>query len=85
MEVIVMLFACHFVPRCVARNLHRLEPFLLYQVLNVSIDRGDSESSMMPPSDFQGLIGRQRPVRLEEGRADRGLLFCLALFHLYQK
>jgi len=81
MEVVVMLLAGHFVARCITGDIYRLQPFLTHQILNVSIDRGNSQASMMTPGSFQSFFGRQRSVRLEECLTNRRLLSCIALFH----
>jgi hypothetical protein len=81
MEVVVMLLARHFVASCIAGNLHGLQPPLVHEILNVPIDRCDSETSVMAPGAFQSFIRGQRPVHLEECLTDRRFLSCIALFH----
>ena len=80
-EVVMMLLARHFVASFIAGNLHGLEPSLVHQILNVSIDRCDSKASVMASGAFQSFIRGQRPVHLEECLTDRRLLSCIALFH----
>ena len=41
LEVMMMLFACHFVARGVARDFDRLQPSFLNQPLDVSVHRGN--------------------------------------------
>ena len=81
MEVVMMFFAGYFVAGFIARHVHRLQPFFYHQILNISIDRGDSEASMMTPGGLESLIRSQRSVRFDECLADRRLLSCIALFH----
>jgi len=81
MEVVVMFLAGYFVARYITRDIYRLQPFLTHQILNVPVDRGNSQASVMAPGAFQSFIRRQRPVHLEECLTDRRLLSCIALFH----
>lgn len=81
MEMIVMFLARDLVAGCLAGNLYRLQPFLFHKILNVPINRGDSEAAMMEPGGFQSLVGRQRAICIEECVTNRRFLFCIALFH----
>jgi len=81
MEVIMMSLARNLVAGCLTGNLYRLQPFLFHEILNVSIDCGDSEAAMMKPGGFQSLVRRQRPICIEECLTNRRLLFCIAPLH----
>jgi len=81
MEMIVMGLARNLVAGCLTGNLYRLQPFLFNEILNVPIDRGDSEAAMTEPGGFQSLIRRQRPVCIEERLTNRRFLFCIAPLH----
>lgn len=81
MEVIMMSLARNLVAGCLTGNLYRLQPFLFHQILDVPIDRGNSEAAMMKPGGFQSLVRRQRPICIEECLTNRRLLFCIALLH----
>jgi hypothetical protein len=80
-EMMVVSLACRLVACRIAGNFDGLKPFLLDQVLNVSINSGDSEASMTPLRALQCFVWRQRPICFEERFADRSFLFRIACVH----
>ena len=53
-EVMVVLFARYFIAGCIARNLHRLQPFFFDEALDIAIDRPlfrDSDDGAEQPSE----------------------------------
>jgi hypothetical protein len=78
----VMGFAGYFVPRRISGDLHRLQPALVQQGLNVAIDRSFAQSRMMALRALQNLVRRQWPVGFEKGVANRRFLPGIdAFFH----
>lgn len=82
LEVVVMLFPGHFIARRIARNLYRLQPALIDQRLNISIDSGLAERRVMALRSRKDLVWREWPISFDEGIADGRLLSCVDLsFH----
>lgn len=81
MEVMVVFFACHLIASLVARDFHRLQPLILQQTLDISIERGDTQFAMMPLRSSQCLFRGQWPVAHEERIADSSFLPGLTSLH----
>lgn len=80
LEVVVMLFPSYFISRRMAGNLYRLQPALIHQGLNVSIDRSLAECRVMTLRSLQNLVRREWPIGFDKGVADGRLLPCVDLF-----
>jgi hypothetical protein len=74
-EMMMMFFARYFVPRGGAWDLNAQEPVVFKQCINVSVDGGNSKPAIALSRTGMGFLGRKRTARLQEGLANRFLLF----------
>jgi hypothetical protein len=82
LEMMVMIFSSNFISRRITGNLYRLQPALIHERLNVSINRSLAESRVITLRPLQNFVWREWPVGFDEGIADGCLLPCIDLsFH----
>jgi hypothetical protein len=81
LEVMVMFFPGHLISRRIAGNLYRLQPALIDQRLNVSINGRDSEGWVMKLRALQSLFRRERSVSFYECFPNGRFLPRLSLIH----
>jgi len=74
LEVMMMLFAGHFVARRVARYFDRLQPSFLHQRLDVSVHRGNSNAWVVLLGQSQRFFRRQRPTGFCKSLSNGSLL-----------
>jgi hypothetical protein len=74
-EMMMMFFARHLVARGGTWDLNGQKPAVLQQCIDVPIDRGNSESAVVFSRADMRFLGRKRTARVQEGLANRVLLF----------
>ncbi|HVT99909.1 MAG TPA: hypothetical protein VHE33_20585, partial [Acidobacteriaceae bacterium] len=74
LEVMMMLFAGHFVARSIARQFNRLQPSLLNQRLDVSVHRGNSNARVELLRRSESFFRRQRPIGFRKSLSNGSLL-----------
>ena len=74
LEVMMMLFACHFVARGVAGDFDRLQPSFLNQRLDVSVHRGNPNAWVVLLCQPENFFRRQRPIGFCKSLSNRSLL-----------
>jgi hypothetical protein len=75
LEMMMMFLACHFVPCGRAWDLNAQKPIVLKQCIDVPIDRRNSKSAVALSRADMRFLGRKRTSRIQEGLANRFLLF----------
>jgi hypothetical protein len=74
-EMMMMFFARHLIPWGGAWDLNAQEPVVLKQCIDVPIDGGNSKSAIALSRAGMGFLGRKWTARVQEGLANRFLLF----------
>jgi hypothetical protein len=74
LEVMMMLFAGHFVARGIARYFDRLQPSFLDQRLDVSVDRGNPNAWVELLCRSENFFRGQRPIGFCKSLSNGGLL-----------
>ena len=82
LEVMVMFFPGYLISRRISGNIHRLQPALIDQRLDVSINGRDSKGWVMKLRALPGLFRGERPVSFCECFPNGRFLPCLSLIHL---
>jgi len=74
LEVMVVLFAGHFVARRIARYFDRLQPSFLDQRLDVSVHSGNPKASVVLLCRSENFFRRQRPIGFCKSLSNGSLL-----------
>lgn len=74
-EMMMMFFAGYLVPWRGAWDLNAQEPVVFKRCIDVPIDRGNPKSAIALGRTGMGFFGRKRTARVQEGLANRFLLF----------
>jgi hypothetical protein len=74
-EMMMMFLARYLVPWGGAWDLNAQEPVVFKQCIDVPIDGGNSKSAIALSRTGMGFLGRKRTARVQEGLANRFLLF----------